>query len=69
MDEERLIDIETRIAYQEDSLQLLNDVVTKQQKHIDRLQELLKSLAERCQSLQVADTAMNSVDDEKPPHY
>ena len=68
MNEDRLIDIETRIAYQEDTLQQLNDVVTKQQKQISHLEDLVKSLAERYQSLQPAHIDAGNAD-EKPPHY
>ena len=68
MNENRLIDIETRIAYQEDTIQQLNDVVTKQQRQIDRLEDLAKLLTQRCQSLQSTESNNNIVD-EKPPHY
>ncbi|MBL4852521.1 MAG: SlyX family protein [Gammaproteobacteria bacterium] len=68
MNENRLIDIETRIAYQEDTIQQLNDVVTKQQRQIDRLEDLAKLLTQRYQSLQSTESNNNIVD-EKPPHY
>ena len=68
MNEDRLIEIETRIAYQEDTIQQLNDIVTKQQQQIDRLEELSKSLTARYQSLQTTETDLNMAD-EKPPHY
>ncbi len=68
MNENRLIDIETRIAYQEDTIQQLSDIVAKQQRQIDKLADLSKLLTERYQSLQASDTGA-SIDDEKPPHY
>ena len=68
MNEDRLIEIETRIAYQEDTIQQLNDIVTKQQRQIDKLEDLSKSLTERYQSLQTTETDLNMAD-EKPPHY
>ena len=37
MDEDRLVEIETRLAFQEDTLQQLNDVICRQQDQIDRL--------------------------------
>lgn len=68
MSENRFIDIETRIAYQEDTIQQLNDVVAKQQKQIDKLEELSKLLTDRYQSLQSATVNIDSAN-EKPPHY
>ncbi len=68
MNNERLVDIETRIAYQEDTLQQLNDVVAKQQKQIDFLDQMIKTLTERYQSLQASNIAAENLDD-KPPHY
>lgn len=66
MIDDRLIDIETRIAYQEDMLQQLNDVVAKQQKRIDLLEDVLRTLTERYPSLQAEATPALI---EKPPHY
>ena len=68
MNENRLIDIETRIAYQENTIQQLNDVVTKQQKQISHLEELVETLIERYQSLQSSQIDVGNLD-EKPPHY
>ncbi|PCH62824.1 MAG: SlyX protein [Gammaproteobacteria bacterium] len=68
MNEDRFINIETRIAYQEDTIQQLNDVVTKQQKQIDRLEDLSRLLTERYQNLNTTETNGN-ITDEKPPHY
>lgn len=68
MDEQRLIDIETRIAYQEQTLAELNDVLTDQQAQLTRLQNLAVTLGERIQSL--ADEPEPAAEDEqKPPHY
>ncbi|NOX28023.1 MAG: SlyX family protein [Gammaproteobacteria bacterium] len=68
MNENRFVDIETRIAYQEDTIQQLNDVVTKQQKQIDQLEELSRLLTDRYQSLQGVSNSTDAAD-EKPPHY
>ncbi|MBN4081963.1 SlyX family protein [Beggiatoa alba] len=68
VNENRLIDIETRISYQEDTLQQLNDVVINQQRRISQLEDLIKSLAERYQNLQTTGQTLD-MSDEKPPHY
>ena len=69
MSEERLIDIETRIAHQDHVLADLNDVVTDQQARIMQLETLVRSLAERLLSLAEEGQSPGSATDEKPPHY
>ncbi|HOJ14352.1 MAG TPA: SlyX family protein [Deltaproteobacteria bacterium] len=44
MSEKRFTTLETMVAYHEDTLQKLNDVVYKQQVMIDKLQDKLEAL-------------------------
>ena len=68
MSEERFIDLETRLAHQDQLLNQLNDVVTQQQATIMQLEALCKSLIERIQS--VGDgLPTDSSSAERPPHY
>ena len=68
MSEERFIDLESRLAHQDQLLQELNDVVTRQQAKIMQLDELCKSLIARVRS--IADsTPAGDPGDERPPHY
>ena len=68
MIEERLVDLETKLAYQEDTIQALNQVVCEQQKQIDQLAATCKLLVDRIRQLSVpAET--DAILDEKPPHY
>jgi len=68
MSEERMVNIEAKIAYQEHSLQELNDVIYRQQKQIDQLEQICQQLIERVKSL--AETSLTGTpEDEKPPHY
>lgn len=68
MSEERFIDLETRLAYQDQPLNELNDVVTAQQAKIMQLEELCKALVQRVRS---AGEGLPDSDpgDERPPHY
>jgi len=50
MSEKRFTALETMVAYHEDTIQKLNDVVYKQQVTIDRLEEKIESLARLLQS-------------------
>lgn len=47
MNEQRIIDIESKIAFQEETLQVLNDVICEQQKQLDKLVATCKLLDER----------------------
>lgn len=68
MSEERFIDLETRLAYQDQLLNELNDVVTAQQVKIMQLEELCKALVQR---VRTAGEGLPDSDpgDERPPHY
>jgi SlyX protein len=68
MNEERIIELEIKAAYQEDLLQELNKIVTKQQQQIDRLEATCEILNERIKSLSLERTSAENVD-EVPPHY
>jgi SlyX protein len=68
MSEERFIDLESRLAHQDQLLNELNDVVTEQQAKIMQLEELCKGLVQRIRS--VGDgVSGGDPGDERPPHY
>ena len=68
MSEQRFVDLETKLAHQEHLLLELNDVITKQQENIMRLEKLCDSIIERVRAL--GEAAPSGADvDEKPPHY
>ena len=68
MTEQRFVDLETKLAHQEHLLLELNEVITKQQENIMRLEKLCDSIIERVRSLGEAVPGDANVD-EKPPHY
>lgn len=68
MMEERLVELEIKLAYQEDLLQELNSIVAKQQKQMSRLEETLLVLYERLKSLPAA-AELTQTDNQPPPHY
>jgi SlyX protein len=69
MDEERLVDIEIKLARQEDLLDVLNNTVYRQQRRIDELEALCAALAKRLAESQQADSAGQQTVHEIPPHY
>jgi SlyX protein len=67
MNEQRLIDLEIKSAYQEDLLQELNKIVAQQQHQILLLEKTCQLLHERMNSFrqEQGDEAV----DPPPPHY
>ncbi|MGZ5049931.1 MAG: SlyX family protein [Methylobacter sp.] len=65
--DERIIELEIKAAYQEDLLQELNKIVIAQQQQIDRLELTCKILNDRIQSL--SESAPRENASEVPPHY
>ncbi len=68
MSEARLIELEIKLAYQEDLLQQLNTIVASQQQQITRLETTCTLLHERQQTFaQSLGSDENEI--EIPPHY
>ena len=66
----KLIELETRSAYQEDMVAALNTTVSKQQVQLARLEKSLNLLAERLKGAAESDVHNEyTAGDEKPPHY
>jgi len=70
--QEQLIELQTQLAFQEDLLQALNEVVTRQQSQIDALQR--EFLSNRDKLTHVLENLPNSGEggangDDRPPHY
>lgn len=68
MSDERFMDIETKLAFQEHTIDELNEVVIRQQAEIDRLKRTTEYLLDKME--QLVDTHMERAPaDDKPPHY
>lgn len=68
MSEKRFVDLETRLAHQDQMLHELNEVITDQQARITQLEELCRSLIDRVRSLGEGPLA-GDPSNERPPHY
>ncbi len=69
MEKERLKDIETKIAFQEKTINDLNDVVYEQQKEIEKLGAIVESLLQKDKESAKLSLQINAPANEKPPHY
>ncbi len=65
--EERITELESRLAFQDDTIQALNDVLVAQQRVMERMQLQLVALAKRQQE---SNNQFDMAGDEAPPpHY
>lgn len=64
--EGRIVELESRQAFQDDTIQSLNDALIEQQKLIERLQRQVQALAKRQDEASQFGIAQ---DDAPPPHY
>lgn len=63
---ERIDAIESRLTYQDETIESLNEVITAQWKQIDALTRQIAQLSER---LQEAEANAPGPANERPPHY
>lgn len=66
--EDRLIELETRLAFQDDELLKLKELCASQQKQVYRLEATLEHLVLRFKALQ-ENVGSEKIPNEKPPHY
>jgi len=63
----RIDDLESRLAFQDDTIQTLNDVLVEQRLLVDRMHLQLQALARRLEEMQ---SSIGGEEDEAPPpHY
>jgi SlyX protein len=67
MNDERLIDIESRIAFFEDAQQQLSGVIARQEKELERLARRVQDLEEQLR--EVLPSLIADIGNEPPPHY
>jgi SlyX protein len=68
--DEQIIDLQTRLAYQEDGLAQLNQVITRQDTDIVQLLQHVRLLAKKLdESLYAQSSSEGSGSSERPPHY
>jgi len=68
LDDDRLMDIEIKIARQEDLVDTLNQMVYQQQTKIDQLEKMINALAMHLKTMPSGGSDVGPAN-EKPPHY
>lgn len=66
--EDRIVELETKISYQDHTIHELSDVIARQQKQIDRLEAEVKRIRDHLKGS--AGSQLARPDEEvPPPHY
>ena len=66
--EERFVDIEIKLAHQEDTVEQLNQAVYQQGRRIDQLEAMVSQLADHIRNNAQSGPNLGA-GGEKPPHY
>ncbi len=67
---DELIELQTRIAFQEDTINQLNQVITKQGADILQLKHQMRLLAKRLDDVALGQVGEgDEIANERPPHY
>ncbi len=65
--EERVMDLESRLAFQDDAIEAMNDVLVAQQRVVERLQLQMNALLKRQEEM--AGQFETFEEEAPPPHY
>lgn len=66
MMQESLVEVQTRLAFMEDTVNTLNDVVSAHEQTIERLERALRAVEEQLAGLANGEPG---AEDAPPPHY
>ena len=69
MSDNKIIALEEKIAHIQDILEDLNMVVFRQGETIGNLNNHIKELKEKLESLKSPQSSQEVINDDKPPHY
>ena len=64
-----IVELQTKLQFQEDTIQQLDQVIVRQNQYIMQLQQRVKVLEEKVDELIKNPGAHKNVEQEKPPHY
>lgn len=65
--QQQLVELQMQLSFQEDTVQALNDVITRQQQQIENLYEQFNN--QKLQLDQINNDMDKGSNEERPPHY
>ena len=66
--EQKIIDLESQLAFQEDTIETLNQALASQQRQLDDVQFKLKHVLDKVKSMEPSNIA-SAEEETPPPHY
>ncbi len=66
--QERIVHLESRVAFQDDTIEQLNQALTLQHQDLDKLKHQMTLLIKRLKEMNVSQIASQS-EETPPPHY
>ena len=66
--EQRIIELETKVAYQDETIEILNDEIKTHQVAMAKMQRQLELMAGKVKDLQPSSVA-SMAEETPPPHY
>ena len=66
---EEIIELQSKVLFQDDVIQKLDDVIIQQGKRLDNLIQRINELEEKLEQLSFDHSNPATTIDEKPPHY
>lgn len=64
---QQLVDLQSQLAFQDDTLTVLNDIVTRQQQQIEHLNELYNNQKQQLEH--ISGEMDKNTGEVRPPHY
>jgi len=65
--EERIIELESLVSFQDNTIEQLNEVIYKQQRQFDKFENKLSTLEKQMKEQETGET--RTLEEERPPHY
>ncbi len=66
--EQQIDELQTKVAFQEHTIELLNDALTSQQHQLEKLQYQMKHVLQKVKAIEPSNIAKQS-EETPPPHY
>lgn len=67
--EDRLVELESRVAFQDHTIQELNDALADARMELNKQHLMLTRVAEELKSSRGAGVSVDAADEPPPPHY
>lgn len=65
----RICELETKLSFQENTIEDLNNVIINQQFSLDKMQQQLRLLAQKMRNLEPNNNIASQSEETPPPHY